>query len=160
MGERPFVLNRENPYRVLTSLDAGNVGMFETEQVEILIVEADEAFRRNLSERLRSDGAVVFEAGNEPEARDIAQRHNIDVALLGGKGISQSGLTLLRFLKESRPMIEVIMLSLSENHSLYVSIEAMKLGAFDDILIPCDIKTLLDRIHAASRRKKEKEETM
>lgn len=133
--------------------------MFETEQVVILIVEADEAFRRNLSERLRSDGAVVFEAGNEPEARDIAQKHNIDVVLLGGKGIRQSGLPLLRFLKETRPMIEVILMSLAEHHSLYVSIEAMKLGAFDDILIPCDIGTLLDRIHAASRHKKEKEET-
>jgi DNA-binding NtrC family response regulator len=144
----------------LASLEAGNVGVSETEPVQVLVVEADEAFRRNLSERLRSDGAVVFEAGNEPEARDIAQRHNIDVALLGVKGISQSGLALLKFLKESRPMIEVIMLSLAEHHSLYVSIEAMKLGAFDDILIPCDIKTLLDRIHAASRRKKEKEETM
>jgi DNA-binding NtrC family response regulator len=145
---------------VLNSIDAGHAGMFETEQVQILIVEADEAFRRTVTERLRSDGAVVFEAGNEPEARDIVQRHNIDVVLLGGKGIRQSGLPLLRLLKESQPMIEVILLSLAEHHSLYVSIEAMKLGAFDDILIPCDIKTLLDRIHTASRHKKEKEETM
>lgn len=144
----------------MASLEAGNVGVSETEPVQVLIVETDGAFRRNLSERLRRDGAVVFEAGNEPEARDIAQGHNIDVALLVGRGINQSGLPLLRFLKESRPMIEVIMLSLAEHHSLYVSIEAMKLGAFDDILIPCDIKTLLDRIHAASRHKKEKEETM
>jgi DNA-binding NtrC family response regulator len=145
---------------VLTSLDAGDSGVFEPEQVEVLIVEADEAFRRNISERLRRDGAVVFEAANEPEARDIAQKHNIGVILLGGKGVRQSGLPLLRFLKETRPMIEVIMLSLSEHHSLSASIEAMKLGAFDDILIPCDIATLLDQIHAASRHKKEKEETM
>ena len=66
---------------MLTFLDAGNFGVFEPEQVEVLIVEADEAFRRNLSERLRREGAVVFEAGNEPEARDIAQKHNIDVVL-------------------------------------------------------------------------------
>ena len=134
--------------------------MFEPEQVQVLIVEADEAFRRNITERLRREGAVVFEAGNEPEARDIAQRHNIDVVLLGGKGMMQSGLPLLRFIKETRPLMEVILMTSSECHSLYVSIEAMKLGAFDDILIPCDIKTLLDRIHAASRHKKEKEETM
>lgn len=131
--------------------------MFETEQVEVLIVEADGAFRRNISERLRIDGAVVFEAGNESEARDIAQKHNIDVVLLGGSGGHQSGLPLLKFLKETRPLIEVILLSLSEHHSLYTSIEAMKLGAFDDILIPCDIRTLLDRIHAANRHKKQKE---
>ena len=134
--------------------------MFESEQVEVLIVEADEAFRRNIAERLRIEGAVVVEAGNESEARDIAQNREIDVLLLGGKGIMQSGLPLLRFIKEIFPSIEVILMTPSEHHSLYVSIEAMKLGAFDDLLIPFDITTLLDRIHAASRHKKEKEETM
>jgi len=134
--------------------------MFESEQVEVLIVEADEAFRRNIAERLRIEGAVVVEAGNESEARDIAQNRDIDVLLLGGKGIVQSGLPLLRFIKEIFPSIEVILMTPSEHHSLYVSIEAMKMGAFDDLLIPFDIKTLLDRIHAARQHKKEKEEEM
>ena len=134
--------------------------MFESEQVEVLIVEADEVFRRNIAERLRIEGAVVVEAGNESEARDIAQNREIDVLLLGGKGIMQSGLPLLRFIKEIFPSIEVILMTPSEHHSLYVSIEAMKMGAFDDLLIPFDIKTLLDRIHAARQHKKEKEEEM
>ena len=134
--------------------------MFESEQVEVLIVEADEAFRRNIAERLRIEGAVVVEAGNESEARDIAQNRDIDVVLLGGKGIVQSGLPLLRFIKEIIPSIEVILMTPSEHHSLYVSIEAMKMGAFDDLLIPFDIKTLLERIHAARQHKKEKEEEM
>ena len=134
--------------------------MFESEQVEVLIVEADEVFRRNIAERLRIEGAVVVEAGNESEARDIAQNREIDVLLLGGKGIMQSGLPLLRFIKEIFPSIEVILMTPSEHHSLYVSIEAMKMGAFDDLLIPFDIKTLLERIHAARQHKKEKEEEM
>jgi DNA-binding NtrC family response regulator len=145
---------------VLAPLDAGDVGLSETVQVQILIVEADEAFRRNISERLHFEGAKVFEAGGELEARDIVHNRNIDVVLLGGKGIMQSGLPLLKFIKETRPSMEVILMTSSEHHSLYVSIEAMKLGAFDDLLTPFDIKTLLDRIHAASRQKKEKEETM
>jgi two-component system, OmpR family, response regulator len=134
--------------------------MFESEQVEVLIVEADEAFRRNIAERLRIEGAVVVEAGSESEAKDIAQNRAIDVVLLGGKGIMQSGLPLLRFIKEIFPSIEVILMTPSEHHSLYVSIEAMKIGAFDDLLIPFDIKTLLDRIQAARQYKKEKEEGM
>ena len=149
-----------NPAKVLTPLDAGDIGLFETTQIQVLIVEADEGFRRNIAERLHLEGAVVFEAGGEPEARDITRNLNIDVVLLGGKGIMQNGLPLLRFIKETRPSTEVILMTSSEHHSLYVSIEAMKLGAFDDLLIPFDIKTLLDRIHAASRRKKEKEATM
>ena len=133
--------------------------MFETVPVQVLIVEADEDFRRKISERLHLEGATVFEAGSEIEAKDIALNHNLDVVLLGGKGTMQSGLPLLKFIKESRPSIEVILMTPSEHHSLYVSIEAMKLGAFDDLLIPFGMKTLLDRIHAASRQKK-KEETM
>jgi DNA-binding NtrC family response regulator len=144
----------------LTPFDTGEAGVFEAVQVQVLIVERDEAFRRNLSERLHLEGATVFEAGDEPEAKDIAQNRNIDVVLLGRMGMMQSGLPLLRFIKETRPLIEVILMTSSEHHSLYVSIEAMKLGAFDDLLIPFDIKTLLDRIHAASRQKKEKEETL
>jgi DNA-binding NtrC family response regulator len=145
---------------VLTLLDAGDAGLFETLPVQVLIVEADEAFRRNISERLTIEGATVFEAGGEAEARDIAQNRNIDALLLGGKGIVQSGLPLLRFIKETRPSTEVILMTSSQDHSLYVSMEAMKLGTFDDLLMPFDIKTLLDRIHAAGRQKKEKEQTM
>jgi len=50
--------------------------LFETVQVQVLIVEADEGVRRNIWERLHPEGAVVFEAGDEAEARDIAQNCN------------------------------------------------------------------------------------
>lgn len=134
--------------------------MLKTVQVQVLIVEVDEAFRRKISERLQFEGAVIFEAGNEGEARSIAQDCSIDVVLLGGRGVNQGGLPLLRFLKETCPFTEVILMTSSQDHSLYVSIEAMKLGAFDDLLMPFDIKTLLDRIHAASRKKREKEDVL
>jgi DNA-binding NtrC family response regulator len=159
-GSGPLFCYSGNRAKVLILADAGDVGLSGTLPVQVLIVEADEAFRRNISERLTLEGAMVFEAGGEAEARDIAQNHNIDVVLLGGKGVMQSGLALLRLIKETRPLTEVILMTSAEHHSLYVSMEAMKLGAFDDLLIPFDIKTLLDRIHAASRHKKEKEQTM
>jgi DNA-binding NtrC family response regulator len=141
---------------VLIPLDAGDVGLFRTIQVQVLIVAVDEAFRLSISERLHLCGAIVFEASGEPEARDVARNCNIDVVLLGGRGIMQGGLPLLRFIKKTRPFIEVILMTSLELHSLYVSIEAMKLGAFDDLLIPFDIQTLLGKIHAASWRKREK----
>lgn len=131
--------------------------MVEKARMRVLIVEADEVFRRNISERLQLEGALVFEAGSESEAREIVRGGSVDVVLLGGKGVSQGGLPLLRFMKQTWPSIEVILLTPSQSHSLYVSIEAMKLGAFDDLLIPFDIQTLLDRIHAATRHKRSKE---
>ena len=132
--------------------------MSETVQVQVLIVEADEAFRGNISERLHLEGVMVFETGDEAEAMDIALNRNIDVVLLGGKGVRLRGLQFLKFIRESQPLTEVILMTPLNDHSLFVSIEAMKLGAFDDLLVPFDIKTLFTRIHAAVRRKKENEE--
>lgn len=134
--------------------------MSESAQIRVLLVDADDVFRRGLSERLRLEGAGVFEAADEAEARGIALSREIDVALLGARGGTQRGLPLLKFIKEARPLIEVILMTPSDDHSLYVSIEAMKLGAFDDLLIPFDIRTLFDRVQAAARRKREKVEAM
>ena len=134
--------------------------MFETVQIQVLILETDDAFRRNISERLHLEGVMVFEAADEGEAMDIALNHNIDVVLLGGKGVGQSGLQFLKLIRESRPLTEVILMTPLNEHSLFVSIEAMKLGAFDDLLVPFDIRALLTRIHAAGRRKKENEEAL
>jgi FixJ family two-component response regulator len=54
-------------------------------------------------------------------------------------------------------MVEVILLSSSEGHSLAASIEGMKLGAFDELLVPFDVETLVRRIQEASCRKWQRE---
>jgi DNA-binding NtrC family response regulator len=155
-----FARYRVTQDKVGSSLYPGEVGLSEGAQIRVLLVDADAVFRRGLSERLRLEGAGVFEAADEAEARGLVMSRGIDVALLGARGGTQRGLPLLRFIKEARPLIEVILMTPSDDHSLYVSIEAMKLGAFDDLLIPFDIRTLFDRVRAAARRKREKEEAV
>ncbi len=157
-----FVARKIGPEqaKALTPLDVEGVGLFETVQIQVLIFDTDRAFRRNVSERLHIEGFTIFEAGDETEATGVALNRNIDVVLLGARGATQSGLEFLKFIKQNRPLTEVILMTPLDEHSLFGSIEAMKLGAFDDLIVPFDIETLLGRVFAAGRLKKENEEKM
>jgi DNA-binding NtrC family response regulator len=124
--------------------------------LKLLIIHSDDLFRRNLSERMRLEGTQVTEASPEAEASDIIQRNNFDVVLLGVAGPRQNSLSLLKMIKEIQPYTEVILLTALEEHSLYGSIQAMQLGAFDDLLVPLDIHALHNRIQDACKRKNER----
>jgi len=124
--------------------------------LKLLITHSDELFRKHLSERLRGENCRVFEASQGTEASDIIQRDNIDIILLGNVGPQENRLSLLRMIKGIKPYIEVILLTEAEEHSFKGAIEAMQLGAFDDILLPVDIQTLLIRIQEAFKRKKQR----
>ena len=126
-------------------------------KTRLLIVEMDDAFRRHLAERLRIENFKVYEACQETEARQILQRKIIDVVLLGMREFKQGGLMLLKAIKEMKPLTEVILMTPAEGPSLVASIQAMKLGAFDDLHIPFDMKNLIERIKAARQRKAERE---
>ena len=126
----------------------------------LLIVELDDAFRRHLAERLRNESFKVYEACEENEAIQVVQRKIVDVVLLGIREFKQGGLLLLKAIKECKPLIEVILMTPAESTSLFASIQAMKLGAFDDLHIPFDMKKLIERIVSAKQRKLEKEQSL
>lgn len=130
--------------------------MREAVQVKILIVEADEVFRRNISQRLRLEGHQIHEAGGENEAKLIIQRIDVDVVLLGLGKLKNCGMVLLREIKRFRRLTEVILLTPSEEHSLSLSIEGMKAGAFDELLVPFDMETLLERLGEAYGKRLQK----
>jgi DNA-binding NtrC family response regulator len=126
-------------------------------KTKLLIVEMDDAFRRHLAERLRVENFKVYEACQETEAKQILQRKIIDVVLLGMREFKQGGLMLLKDIKELKPLTEVILMTPAESTSLFASIQAMKLGAFDDLHIPFDMQKLIERITAARQKKSERE---
>ena len=126
-------------------------------KTKLLIVEIDDAFRRHLAERLRAENFKIYEACQDTEARQILQRKIIDVVLLGSREFKQGGLMLLKDIKELKPLTEVILMTPAEDPSLFASIQAMKLGAFDDLHIPFDMKKLIERITAARQKKSESE---
>jgi DNA-binding NtrC family response regulator len=100
------------------------------------------------------DWRVLF-AEDQIEAIKIVKRKNVDVVLLGLKGLKKEGLMLLQEIKKIRPLTEVI--TLCNPDQMILSIEGMKLGAFDDFIVPFDLESLIRRIREAHQQKKEKE---
>lgn len=125
--------------------------------INLLIVDPDTGFRQSLCRHLVAAPFEVFESDGRWGLKKHIKKHNIDVVLLSLNELREEGLALLRRIKRFRPLVEVILIN--GTGQLSYSIEGMKLGAFDDILVPFDLSRLTRRIRDAWERKREKEKT-
>jgi DNA-binding response OmpR family regulator len=118
----------------------------------LLVIETDQPLRDNLAHHLRQRGFTVCIGASKPAVVRILGERNVSVVLLGLGGLRREGLDLLRQIKETSPKTEVILMTTSD--SLQYSIEGMKLGAFDDVLVPYDIDLLCSKIKQAKYGRK------
>jgi DNA-binding NtrC family response regulator len=121
----------------------------------LLIIEADPVFRENLAKRLTSEERRILFADRIAEAKKTVRRNNTDVVLLGLTLLEREGLAILKMIKKVRPLTEVITINGAEQIAL--SIESMKLGAFDDFVGPFNIDALAGRVQDAVRQKRQRE---
>lgn len=117
---------------------------------KILIVESDSNSRLNIAQHLRQQSLQVFEADQNTDALKILANQDVDVVLLGLEGLRQEGLSLIRIIKRITPSTEVI--TVNGPQYMDLSIEAMKLGAFDDFLIPFELESLIGSLRRACRK--------
>jgi len=115
--------------------------------IRILIIEAENRFRKNLYQCLQAEGFTVDKVTSQDDVETIVAEEKIDVVLLGVDGLGREGLALIRPIKASRPGTEIIIINDARHMDL--SIKAMELGAFDDFLIPLDIEAMAARIREA-----------
>ena len=66
------------------------------------------------------------------------------------------GVEVLRRIRQDFPLVEVIMLT--GHASVESAVEGLKLGAFDYLMKPCDIETLVEKATAALEKKRLHEE--
>jgi len=119
----------------------------------ILIFEKKVSRPGSLASWLLKKGGRVWETGLQEEAVDLLQAEDIDVVLVDVREIKEEGLALLRKIKGLGLPTEVILLTAPGQIAL--SIQGMKLGAFDDLLVPIDVEVLAARIEAAAGRKRQ-----
>jgi len=124
-------------------------------RINLLLIESDYLFRNNLSKRLDPKDFRIFSADRPPEIKRLVKKKKIDVALLDLSGLKLEGLKILSLIKTLNPLTEVITLNGAGNMAL--SIDGMKRGAFDDLLIPTDINNLAQRIKSAYANKRQNE---
>ena len=119
--------------------------------LHVLIIEAENRFRKNLYQCLQAEGFTVDTITQHDDYATILAKENIDLVLLGVDGIGREGLVLIQPINAISPRTKIIIIN-DANH-MELSIEGMDQGAFDDFLIPLDIDSLAKRIREAAIQK-------
>ena len=123
----------------------------------MLLVDDEDDFRTTLANRLKLRKIDVTDAGSGNEAIELVRQKSFDVAVIDVKMPGIDGIETLKQIKQIQPAMEIVMLT--GHASIESGIEAMKLGAYNYIMKPCDIDELLIKTGDAYQHKllKEKE---
>ena len=119
----------------------------------ILLVDDEVPFVETMTKRLTKRNLTVLSAFSGKEGLEKLKEHaEIDVVILDVKMPGLDGLEALRVIKKTHPLVEVIILT--GHASAETAVEALSLGAFDYLVKPCDVSTLLKKANEAYDRKK------
>jgi len=116
----------------------------------ILIVEDDECLRGLFVESLR-DRYECFTASNAQEALDLLAHQEFALVISDVQMPGLSGIELLRKIISSFPDVAVVIVS-GVDRSQRV-IDALRLGAFDYLIKPCDLDVLQLSVEGALERR-------
>ena len=117
---------------------------------QILIVEDDRPIARVYLEYLKSEGFSVNHVEDGGGAIDALSAGSIDLVLLDLHLPDMGGLDILKHISEKELPVEVIVIT--SNASMNNAIEAMKLGASDFLVKPCNKARLVTTVENALER--------
>jgi CheY-like chemotaxis protein len=113
--------------------------------IRVLLIDDEERFVQNLAKLLRGrDFEVTTALDGAAGAAAVDHNDGFDVVLLDVKMPGMDGIETLRRIKEISPDTEVIMLT--GHADVETGIEAMREGALDYLMKPCDIEDLVAKI--------------
>lgn len=118
------------------------------EKIRLLLVDDEEQFVKNMARILKVRGFDVSTAFSGYEAVDaIESGGEFDVIVLDVKMPVMDGVETLKEIKKRLPDTQVIMLT--GHATLSSGTQAMREGAFDYLMKPCDIEDLTEKIKEA-----------
>lgn len=119
---------------------------------KILVVDDQRNMRTTLAMMLRAAGYEVDEASDGHEGADLGARGAYDVVLTDLRMGGYDGIAVLRAVKESHAMSEVIVMT--AYGTIESAVEAMRLGAFDYIQKPFTEQELLLKVERAIQNRR------
>ena len=123
----------------------------------VLLVDDEAPFVETMTKRLTKRRLNVLEAFSGEEALETLKGNShIDVVILDVKMPGMDGIEALKEIRKDFPLVEVIMLT--GHATVETSIEGMRLGAFDYLMKPCDMDVLMEKVTAATQKKRDHEE--
>jgi DNA-binding NtrC family response regulator len=124
-------------------------------EVTILIIDGDSMLQEHLVRHLKTQNWRILKSKQQKDIKRIFKIHPVDVVLLSLNDLKKEGMVLIKMIKKKHPAVQVITINSGDQISL--SIEGMKLGVFDDFLMPLDLDSLISRIREAYQVKKDTE---
>ncbi|MFL5318634.1 MAG: sigma-54-dependent transcriptional regulator [Myxococcaceae bacterium] len=129
-----------------------------TRPTRILVVDDDRVVLRAVSEILKRSGHQVIAIDDAVEGLAASKDPSIDVAVIDIKMPNLSGMDLLRAIKQSRPDVEVVMMTAFA--TVETAVEAVKAGAYDYMTKPfSNIDEVSLTVAKAAERKALKDRT-
>ena len=120
----------------------------------IMIVAAEVPFVETVVKRLGKRNIETLAAFSAEEGLEKLKTHqNLEAIVLDIKMPGMDGIAALKEIKRLVPLVEVIMLT--GHATIESAIEAMKLGASDFLMKPCDIEELILKVEEAIKKKRE-----
>ena len=126
----------------------GGIFVMGDSKLSVLVVDSEPLIRARFLRRFVGSGFKAHEAETAAEAFRLLGQHDLDTVVIDLESLGREALGLIRFVREKQDPAEVIVLTGPTTVSR--AIEAMKLGVFDDLLVPVDLDALTQRIRAAS----------
>jgi DNA-binding NtrC family response regulator len=125
--------------------------------MRVMLVDDEAPFVETMAKRLRKRNFEIIPAFGGREALEMLDNDgSVDIVILDVKMPGMDGIETLREIKRNHPLVEVIMLT---GHATVESaIEGMKLGAYDYLMKPCDMDTLMAKVNEAGAKKAKHED--
>jgi DNA-binding NtrC family response regulator len=120
-------------------------------RANILLVDDEERFVEILAQRLQARGLNVEVATTGEKAIALTKAKDFDAVLLDLSMPGMDGIAVLREMKKTNPVLQIIILT--GQGSIQATVEVMKEGAMDFMEKPVDINKLLEKITEAKLRR-------
>jgi DNA-binding response OmpR family regulator len=124
-----------------------------TRPPHVLIVDDEPLMRRTTSRLLRSEGYKVDEACSAVEAREMLDSQPWDLMLLDHHLSSESGLDLLRQLRDQPQTVTLPVIVVTGSTEVRIQVEILNAGADDLIVKPFEVEIFLARVSLQLNRK-------
>lgn len=116
---------------------------------KLLVIDDESGIRFSIHQIFRSDNVEVLTAENGRDGMALVQAESPDVVLLDIRLGQESGLDLLREIRDIDPKCLVVLIT--GHGTADTAIDAMKLGAFDYLVKPLDVNQLRQIVEQAFR---------
>lgn len=118
---------------------------------KVLIVDDETDFLEMTINRMKKKKIRCEGAESGEKAIEKIGKGDFDVVLLDVKMPGMDGIETLRQIKQIKPLVEVVMLT--GHASVESGIDGMKLGAFDYLMKPVELDSLLEKLQDAYEKK-------